>query len=148
MQAWQIAAFGAAALIAGHYLALRAASGRIGDSVGAFLLEATATVGIALAWAMGARTGGETTRPGVVFSVLSGLCISGASILLFYALRRGGPVAATGTMVMGGGVTISAIFAPFLFREPLTPRRLVGVGLGIAALLVLSTESDSGKATP
>ena len=37
-----------------------------------------------------------TSRAGVVFSMLSGLCISGASILLFFVLRRGGPVASTG----------------------------------------------------
>ncbi len=142
MQAWQLAAVGAACLIAMHYLLLRAASGRVGDSLGALVLEATAALGIALAYALGVRGGGVATeRAGVFFAVLSGLCISGASILLFFALRRGGPVASTGTIVMGGGVAISALVSPWLFREPMTARRALGVALGLAAIAVLSTES-------
>lgn len=147
MQAWQIAALFASCCIAGHYLLLRAASGRIGDSLGALVLEATAALGIAVMYAVGLR-GGEvpTTKGGVAFAVLSGLCITGASILLFFALRRGGPVAATGTIVLGGGVALSALLAPVLFREPLTARRAIGVALGVAAMIVLSTERTSTEA--
>lgn len=142
MQAWQLAALGAAGFIAGHYLLLRAASGRIGDSLGALVLEGTAALGVLLAYAGGLRSGGiTTTRAGVLFALLSGLCISGASILLFFALRRGGPVASTGTLVMGGGVTLSTFAAPWLFGEPMTLRRGVGIALGVAAMIVLSTES-------
>src|SRR5262249_53968959 len=89
-----------------------------------------------------------TTRGGIAFAVLSGLCISAASILLIFALRRGGPVAATGTIVLGGGVAISALVAPFVFREPLTTRRIIGVALGVAALVILSTERAAPSATP
>jgi uncharacterized membrane protein len=140
MSGWQIAALSASFLIAAHYLLLRAASGRIGDSLGALVLEATATVGLVVMYAIGVRGDVATTRGGVLFSALSGLCITGASILLFYALRRGGPVAATGTIVLGGGVALSALAAPFLFREPITTRRVIGVVLGVAAMIVLSTE--------
>jgi transporter family protein len=146
MQAWQQAALGAACLIAGHYVLLRAASGRIGDSLGALVLEGTATLGILVAYAAGLRGHAvATTRAGVLFAALSGLCISVASILLFFALRRGGPVASTGTIVLGGGVAISAVLAPILFREPLTLRRTIGVALGVVALLVLSTEGPPAK---
>ena len=89
-----------------------------------------------------------TTRGGLFFSILSGLCITGASILLFYALRRGGPVAATGTIVLGGGVALSALAAPFLFKEPITTHRVIGVALGIAAMIVLSTERAPASETP
>lgn len=147
MQAWQQAALGAACLIAMHYLTLRASSGRVGDSLGALVLESTAAAGILLAFLFGPRGDSvETTRAGVGFAMASGLCISGASILLFFALRRGGPVASTGTIVLGGGVALSALLAPFLFREPLTLRRIVGVALGILALLVLSTERPPPEA--
>ena len=81
-------------------------------------------------------------RAGVVFSVMSGLGISVASILLFVALRRGGPVAATGTVVLGGGVTLSALAAPLVFGEPFTARRALGVALGVAAMAVLSSEGQ------
>ena len=149
MQVWQQAALGAACLIAAHYLLLRASSGRVGDSLGALVLELTAALGILLAYAFGLR--GDrvpTTGWGIGYAALSGLCISGASILLFFTLRRGGPVATTGTLVLGGGVTISAVFAPLLFAEPFTARRALGVALGVSALVLLGTERVDQPSAP
>lgn len=144
MQGWQIAALFASGCIAAHYLLLRAASGRIGDSLGALVLEGTAALGVAVMFALGLKGGDvPTTKAGIVYAMLSGLGITGASILLFYALRRGGPVASTGTIVMGGGVALSALVSPFLFREPLTVRRMIGVALGLAAIAILATERTS-----
>jgi uncharacterized membrane protein len=141
MQPWTIASLCAAAFIAGHYMLLRAASGRLNDTLGALILEGAAVVGIALNYLFGPRGPAiEASRMGIVLSALSGLCISGASILLFSALRRGGPVAATGTIVLGGGVTLSALVAPLLFAEAFTVRRAIGVGLGVAAMVVLSMD--------
>lgn len=141
MQPWQQAAVGAAAFIAVHYLFLRAASGKIPDTLGALVLEATAALGILANFLFGPRGDAvATTARGVGYAVVSGLCITGASILLFAALRKGGPVAATGTIVLGGGVALSAIAAPFLFGETLTIRRVVGVGLGVVAMFVLASE--------
>ncbi len=140
---WIFASLGAGAFIAVHYLLLRAASGRLNDSLGALVLEGTAALGIALNYCFGARGPAlDTTRLGLLFSALSGLAISGASILLFSALRRGGPVASTGTIVLGGGVALSALLAPWIFGESFTLRRAIGVGLGIAAIAVLSREGS------
>jgi drug/metabolite transporter (DMT)-like permease len=141
---WYGAATLAGVFIAVHYMLLRAASGRLNDTLGALVLEGTATVGILLNYMFGPRGPAITpTRLGLLFSVLSGLSISGASILLFAALRRGGPVASTGTIVLGGGVALSALFAPLLFGETFTLRRAIGVGLGLAAIAVLSQEGSS-----
>jgi transporter family protein len=144
MQGWVGASLGAAVFIAGHYMLLRAASGRLNDTLGALILEGAAVVGIALNFFFGPRGDAiETSRMGVTLSALSGLCISGASILLFSALRRGGPVAATGTIVMGGGVTLSALVAPWVFAEGFTGRRVLGVALGVAAMVVLSFDDGA-----
>jgi multidrug transporter EmrE-like cation transporter len=66
--------------------------------------------------------------------------ITGGVTLLFMAFRLGGPVAGTGTIALGGGVALAALLAPLFFAESLTPRRLVGVGLGLAATIVLASE--------
>ena len=140
---WLPPALGGGAFIGLHYALVRAASGRIGDTLGALVLEGTAALGIVVAYVLLPR--GDvvvTSRPGLIFSALSGCCISGASILLFMALRRGGPVATTGTIVLGGGVTLSALVAPWVFGEALTARRALGVLLGIAAIVVLSGDSS------
>ncbi|MGA3119487.1 MAG: hypothetical protein ABSF69_01850 [Polyangiaceae bacterium] len=141
MSAWSPAAFGGAGCIAVHYLLLRAASGRIGDRLGALVLESSACLGIAAVLAFGGPGGVvATTRAGVGFAAASGLAVSGASVLLFTALRRGGPLGSTGTIVLGGGVVLSALASPWLFGETLTARRTLGVVLGIVAMWVLSGE--------
>ena len=146
MQPWLTAALAGGVCIGVHYMLLRAASGKIGDSLGALVLEGSAAAGIVVAYFLLPRgTEVPTTRAGLGFACLSGFMISGASILLFYALRKGGPVASTGTVVLGGGVTLSALMAPFLFGEPFTLRRALGVALGVGAIFVLSGE---GKAEP
>jgi uncharacterized membrane protein len=142
MSSWVLPAVFGAVAIAVHYLFLRAATGRIEDRLGALVLEATAALGIAVSFVFGLR--GEripTTRAGVLFAGASGLAISFASVFLFGALRRGGSVASTGTIVLGGGVALSALFAPWIFSEAFTVRRTLGVVLGIAAMWVLASES-------
>lgn len=148
MQPWQQAALGAACLFAFHYVFLRAASGRLGDALGALVLEGTAAFGIFLYWLVMRGDSVPTTRLGVIFAALSGLGISGGSILLFFALRRGGPVASTGTIVLGGAVAMAAIAAPIVFKEALTVRRIVGIALGIAAMVILSTEKPAEQVDP
>jgi multidrug transporter EmrE-like cation transporter len=140
MPPWSVPAVVAAALVAAHYLAVRAASGRIGDGLGALALEGSATIGILVLVVLRATPGAATTTAGLFWSIFAGLCISGASTLLFTALRLGGPVSATGTIVLGGGVALSALAAPVLFAEAWTLRRVLGVGLGLAALVVLATD--------
>jgi transporter family protein len=140
MQPWAYPAVLAAALITVHYLLLRAASGRLPDALGALLLEATAALGIAVYYLFSRRPDIPTSRAGVLFSMASGLAISGASVLIFAALRKGGPVASTGTIVLGGGVALSALLAPVFFAEGITARRAAGVALGAAAMVLLATE--------
>ncbi len=142
MPAWSPPALAAAVFIAVHYLLLRAASGRLEDRLGALVLETAAALGIAATLLVGVRgTPVATTRAGLAFAAGSGLAVSVASILLFAALRRGGPVASTGTIVLGGGVALSALAAPLLFGEAFTLRRAAGVGLGLAAMFLLGGES-------
>jgi len=142
MPAWSPPALTAAVFIAVHYLLLRAASGRIEDRLGALVLESAAAIGIAASLLVGLRSAPvATTRAGVLLAAGSGLAVSVASILIFAALRKGGPVASTGTIVLGGGVALSALAAPWLFGESFGWRRAAGVGLGLAAMWVLGGES-------
>ena len=143
MSSSTIAALFASLCFALHYLALRAATGKIADALGGFVLEASAAIGLLLLVFFGPRASVETTTPGLVWSGLSGLCITGGVTFLFMSLRLGGPVAATGTIALGGGVTLAALAAPFLFAEAFTWRRALGVLLGAVAMAILATEQKS-----
>jgi hypothetical protein len=148
MAAWSPPALAGAVFIAIHYLLLRGASGRIDDRLGALVLEASAAAGLAASLMIGRRDlrglrglVGASTRAGLTLAFASGLAVAVASVLTFATLRRGAPVASTGTIVLGGGVVLSALLAPWLFGESISPRRLLGVGLGLAAMWVLGSES-------
>lgn len=138
-----LAAMAACACFAVHYVTLRAASGKIGDALGGFLLEATAAVGLVILLVLGPTAETPATTRGIVWSCLSGLCITGGVTFLFMSLRLGGPVASTGTIALGGGVALAALASPFLFGEGFTVRRAAGVALGIGGMLLLATESKS-----
>lgn len=144
---WHHAALGASLCITLHYLLLRAASGRVPDALGALILEGTAAVGILCYYVLSgaARDTQPVSSRGVLFSMLSGLGISAASVLLFAALRKGGPVAATGTIVLGGGVALSSLAAPMLFGESMSVRRTLGIALGVAAMAVLAWDGVKGE---
>ena len=141
MLPWSTPALGGAVFIGLYYVLVRAATGRIEDRLGALVLESTAALGIAASFLFGIRSVPvATTRSGLVFAAVGGITISFASVLMFTAMRRGGPVAATGTVVLGGGVFLSAIAAPWLFGEAVTLRRVLGIILGLAAMALLSFE--------
>jgi hypothetical protein len=143
MPPWSLSAFGAAVFIAAHYLLLRGASAHIDDRLGALVLEGSAAVGIAVTFAFSRTLEMPPARLGVALASASGLAVAVASVLLFATLRRGGPVASTGTIVLGGGVALSALLAPFFFgeSESLSPRRAIGVALGLAAMWVLGGQA-------
>jgi hypothetical protein len=142
MPVWTVPALGATFFVAIHYLLLRAAAGRLEDRLGALVLEATAAVAIGASFLLGMRGDAiPTTRAGLALAAASGLAISVASVLLFTTLRLGGPVASTGTIILGGGVALSALAAPWLYGETFTGRRAFGVALGIAAMWLLAGES-------
>lgn len=140
MPSWTVAALLASLCFGLHYLALRAAAGKIGDALGGLLLELAAAVGLLLLYALGPKSAVPTTTSGLVWSCLSGLCITGGVTLLFLSLRLGGPVAGTGTIALGGGVTLAALAAPFVYAEAFTPRRVLGVAPGAIAMFLLATE--------
>lgn len=146
MPPWIVAALAAGLFFALHYVTLRAASGRIADAWGGIAVELAAAAGL-LVLAFAAPGTGQvvTTRAGVVWSCISGLGITGGVFFLFQSLRLGGPVAGTGTIALGGGVALASLIAPFFFAEALTTRRLLGVGLGLAAVVVLATERSPGN---
>ncbi|MBM4357812.1 MAG: hypothetical protein FJ096_06855 [Deltaproteobacteria bacterium] len=137
---WTVAALAASLCFGAHYVLLRGASGKIGDALGGLVLELAAAFGLLLLYAFGPKDGVPTTSSGLLWSSLSGLAITGGVTLLFLSLRLGGPVAGTGTIALGGGVALAALVAPLFFAETLTLRRLLGVGLGLLATIVLATE--------
>jgi uncharacterized membrane protein len=143
MPLWSTPTLLAGLLFGLHYATLRASSGHISDGLGAFLLEGTAAVGILVLLLLNLVPSTTATQAtGVFWSCVSGLCISGVSVLLYAALRLGAPVASVGTIVLGCGLVVAALLSLVFFGETFTARRAIGVLLGMAAIVLLASEKS------
>jgi transporter family protein len=138
MSAWFWYAIGAAILYGLHQVFTKMASGRIGDGVGGFVVEATAATTIFLYLALLFFRGWnqQITTPGVLYSVLTGICVGVGTVLFFLLFQKGGPLSAV-PMILAGGAAIMAIIGICCFKEPLTWQRVVGIGMAIGGLYFL-----------
>ena len=56
---------------------------------------------------------------------------------MFYALDNGG-AGSVGFPIVGLGVIVAVSLSAMIYHEPLTTTRLVGLGLGIGSIVLLS----------
>ena len=139
MPDWFYYAVGAALLYGLHQIFTKLASDRISDGLGGFVVEATAALSILLYLAC-LRLGGTWNQTwsaaGVIYSVLTGICVGAGTILFFLLFQRGGPLSAV-PIVLGGGMALMAIVGIAFFREAITITRVLGIVFALAALFLL-----------
>jgi len=99
MSAWFFYAIGAALLYGLHQVFTKMASGRISEGLGGLVVEGTAAVTILLylAWLrFGGKWNQTASEAGVVYSVLTGVCVGAGTVVFFILFQKGGPL----TMVL------------------------------------------------
>ena len=92
MPAWFFYAVWAAVLYGLHQIFTKLAAAKIGDGLGGFVVEATAamTILLYLAWLRLAGTWNQTSStPGVLYSVLTGICVGAGTIMFFVLFQKG-----------------------------------------------------------
>jgi transporter family protein len=139
MQAWFWYAVGAAVLYGAHQIFTKLASVRISDGLGGFVVEATAalTILLYLAWLRFGGTWNQTSSaPGVMYSVLTGICVGVGTIFFFVLFQKGGPLSAV-PMILAGGAALMAIAGRVFFKEPVTVARIAGIVLALVGLFLL-----------
>ena len=139
MAAWFWYAVVAAVLYGAHQIFTRLAAERIGDGLGGFIVEASAALSIliylAFLW-LANRWNQQSTPQGILYSVVTGVCVGAGTIAFFLLFQRGGPLSAV-PAILAGGAAIMAIAGIFFFHETLSWQRLVGMALAIAGLFLL-----------
>jgi len=145
MAGWFWYAIGAAVLYGLHQVFTKLAADRIGDGLGGFVVEAVAALTIlgylAYLWFAG-RWNQKASSAGVVYSVLTGVCVGAGTILFFLLFQKGGPLSAV-PMVLAGGAALMVLIGILVFKEPAPWPRLLGIALAILGLLLL--RSSAGK---
>jgi transporter family protein len=139
MSNWFWYAIGAAILYGMHQVFTRMASDRIGDGLGGFVVEATAAVTILAYLAplyLSDHWNQQVSMRGVVYSVLTGLCVGVGTVFFFLLFQKGGPLSAV-PMILAGGAAIMAVVGIFFFKESASWPRLLGIVLSIIGLILL-----------
>ncbi len=138
--AWFWYAVIAAVLYGAHQIFTRMAAEHIGEGLGGFVVEATAALSIlsylAFLW-LANRWDQKSSLSGIVYSVLTGICVGAGTIAFFLLFQRGGPLSSV-PAILAGGAAIMAVAGILFFREPPSWQRIVGIAFALIGLFLLS----------
>ena len=139
MAAWFWYAVVAAVLYGAHQIFTRMAADHIGEGLGGFVVEATAALSIlsylAFLW-LANRWDQKSSLNGIVYSVLTGICVGAGTIAFFLLFQRGGPLSSV-PAILAGGAAIMAVAGILFFREPPSWQRIVGIAFAVIGLFLL-----------
>jgi transporter family protein len=137
--AWFWYAVIAAVLYGAHQIFTRMAADHIGEGLGGFVVEATAALSIlsylAFLW-FANRWDQKSSLNGIVYSVLTGICVGAGTIAFFLLFQRGGPLSSV-PAILAGGAAIMAVAGVLFFREPPSWQRIVGIAFAVIGLFLL-----------
>jgi transporter family protein len=138
--AWFWYAVIAAVLYGAHQIFTRIAADHIGEGLGGFVVEATAALSIlsylAFLW-LANRWDQKSSLNGIVYSVLTGICVGAGTIAFFLLFQKGGPLSSV-PAILAGGAAIMAVAGILFFREPPSWQRIVGIAFAVIGLFLLS----------
>ena len=139
MAAWFWYAVVAAVLYGAHQIFTRMAADHIGEGLGGFVVEATAALSIlaylAFLWLVN-RWDQRSSSNGIIYSVLTGICVGAGTIAFFLLFQKGGPLSSV-PAILAGGAAIMAIAGILFFREAPSWQRIVGIAFAIIGLFLL-----------
>jgi bacterial/archaeal transporter family protein len=139
MPAWFWYAVLAAVLYGAHQIFTRMAADHIGEGLGGFVVEATAALSILIylvfLWVT-SRWDQKSSLSGVMYSVLTGVCVGAGTIAFFLLFQKGGPLSSV-PAILAGGAAIMAIAGILFFHETASWQRLLGIALAITGLFFL-----------
>jgi transporter family protein len=137
--AWFWYAVIAAVLYGAHQIFTRMAADHIGEGIGGFVVEATAALSIlsylAFLW-LANRWDQKSSLNGIVYSVLTGICVGAGTIAFFLLFQKGGPLSSV-PAILAGGAAIMAVAGILFFREPPSWQRIVGIAFAVTGLFLL-----------
>jgi transporter family protein len=138
--AWFWYAVIAAVLYGAHQIFTRMAADHIGEGLGGFVVEVTAVLSIlsylAFLW-LANRWDQKSSLNGIVYSVLTGICVGAGTIAFFLLFQRGGPLSSV-PAILAGGAAITAVAGFLFFHEPPSWQRIVGIAFAVIGLFLLS----------
>jgi transporter family protein len=103
------------------------------------VVEATATLSILLYLAflwLASRWDQKSSLSGIVYSLLTGVCVGAGTIAFFLLFQKGGPLSSV-PAILAGGAAMMAIAGILFFHEAPSWQRIAGVVFAIIGLFLL-----------
>lgn len=104
------------------------------SSVLLYEIIGSAIIGVVVLAMIGFRP--ETHASGILFAVLTGMCLTLGTLCFFLALTRGNASIITVMTALYPLVTIALLF--LFYRDPLTLKQITGMVLGLIALILFA----------
>src|SRR5260370_23389644 len=115
------------------------AADHIGEGLGGLVVEATAAVSIlcylVFLW-LASRWDQKSSLNGIVYSVVTGICVGAGTIAFFLLFQKGGPLSSV-PAILAGGAAIMAIAGILFFREAPSWHRIVCITFAVLGLFFL-----------
>jgi bacterial/archaeal transporter family protein len=137
--AWLAYAVAAAVLYGLHQVFTKLAAERIGEALGGFVVEASAaaTILLYMAYLVASHQWHQGySKPGIAWSVATGICVGLGTIAFFLLFQNGGPLSAVPVILAIGGA-VMVVAGVLVFREHMTPARTLGVLFSLVAFYLL-----------
>lgn len=141
MSSWILYAAVAAAALAAADVFVKLASGKLPNSLATLLYGAMAFA-VGLTWFVADRARGSTEQSsaaGVAYALAVGVSFSTVAVALYGAFRAGAPLSVTSPLVRLSGVIVASVCGVLIWKEPVTPRYIIGVCFAVAGVYFIVT---------
>jgi uncharacterized membrane protein len=136
---WMMYAVGAALALAAADVLVKAAAGRLPNSLG-MLLYGSVPFAAGLVWWMVDRknlAAAAITTKGVVFATGVGVMFATVTFCMYAAFRAGAPISLASPVIRLGGLLVASVAGVVLWKEPLTLRYVMGLMLVLAGIFLM-----------
>lgn len=116
-----------------------------GETVNAFVFTTVLTLTALLAHSAALMTYKLVTKDpnlfvyhpqGMLFAVAAGVSVAVIDLAYFFAVKYGS-LSATTTFWMVGGIALTAIVSFYVFKEVMTPMKMLGLALGLVSIIFI-----------
>ena len=138
---WMIYAVGAALALAAADVFIKAASGKVPNSLGMLLYGSVPFATGVVWWLIDRRNVAPSaiTTKGVILGLSVGIMFATVTFCMYAAFLRGAPITIASPVIRLGGLLVASIVGVALWREPVTLRYFAGMLMILVGIYLMLT---------
>src|SRR5688500_16512621 len=138
---WMVYAVGAALSLAAADVCVKAAAGKLPNSLGMLLYGSVPFAAGVVWWLMDrGRMGAEQiTTKGVIYATSVGVMFATVTFCMYAAFRAGAPISLASPVIRLGGLVVASIVGFLVWKEPVSARYLIGLGMVLIGVYLMLT---------